>query len=129
MRVERLAIPDVILVVPDRYGDERGFFSEVFGVTRFEEAGIGLPFVQDNQSLSRERGTIRGLHCQVAPRVQGKLVRCVRGAILDVAVDARPASPTFGRHVAAELSAEIGRSSGCHRASCTGSARSCPTRK
>ncbi len=106
MKVERLAIPDVILVVPDRYGDERGFFSEVFSVPRFEEAGIGLPFVQDNQSLSRERGVIRGLHCQVAPRVQGKLVRCPRGAIWDVAVDARPGSPTFGQHVAAELSAE-----------------------
>lgn len=106
MKVERLAIPDVILVVPGRYGDDRGFFSEVFSVPRFEEAGIGLPFVQDNQSLSRERGTIRGLHCQVAPRVQGKLVRCVRGAIWDVAVDARHGSPTFGQHAAAELSAE-----------------------
>ena len=106
MKIQRLAIPDVIVVIPDRYDDERGFFSEVFSVPRFEEAGIGLPFVQDNQSLSREPGTIRGLHCQVAPRVQGKLVRCVRGAIWDVAVDARPASPTFGRHVAAELSAE-----------------------
>lgn len=106
MRVQRLAIPDVILVVPDRYEDERGFFSEVFSVPRFEEAGIGLPFVQDNQSLSRERGIIRGLHCQVAPRVQGKLVRCVRGAIWDVAVDARRGSPTLGQWVAAELSAE-----------------------
>jgi len=106
LKVERLAIPDVILVVPGRYGDDRGFFSEVFSVPRFEEAGIGLPFVQDNQSLSRERGTIRGLHCQVAPRVQGKLVRCVRGAIWDVAVDARRGSPTFGQHAAAELSAE-----------------------
>jgi len=106
LKVERLAIPDVILVVPGRYGDDRGFFSEVFSVPRFEEAGIGLPFVQDNQSLSRERGTIRGLHCQVAPRVQGKLVRCVRGAIWDVAVDARHGSPTFGQHAAAELSAE-----------------------
>ena len=106
MRVERLAIPDVILVVPDRFGDARGFFSEVFSVPRFEAAGIGLPFVQDNHSLSEHRGTLRGLHCQVAPRVQGKLVRCVRGAIWDVAVDARPGSATFGQHVAAELSAE-----------------------
>jgi dTDP-4-dehydrorhamnose 3,5-epimerase len=106
MKVERLAVPDVILVVPDRYEDSRGFFSEVFSVARFEEAGIGLPFVQDNQSLSRDRGTIRGLHCQVATRVQGKLVRCVRGAIWDVAVDARQGSPTYGRYAAAELSAE-----------------------
>ena len=106
MKTQRLAIPEVILVVPDRHEDGRGFFSEVFSVPRFEEAGLALPFVQDNHSLSREPGTIRGLHCQVAPRVQGKLVRCVRGAIWDVAVDARRGSPTFGRHVAAELSAE-----------------------
>jgi dTDP-4-dehydrorhamnose 3,5-epimerase len=106
MKVERLAIPDVILVVPDRHGDARGFFSEVFSVARFEAAGISLPFVQDNHSLSEHRGTLRGLHCQVAPRAQGKLVRCVRGAIWDVAVDARPGSATFGRHVSAELSAE-----------------------
>lgn len=106
LTIERLAIPDVMLLIPDRFADDRGFFSEVFSAPRFEAAGIGLPFVQDNQSLSRDCGTVRGLHCQVAPRVQGKLVRCVRGAIWDVAVDARPASPTFGQHVAAELSAE-----------------------
>ncbi len=106
MKVQRLAIPDVILVATDRHADERGFFSEIFSVPRFEEAGIALPFVQDNHSYSREAGTIRGLHCQVAPMVQGKLVRCVRGAVLDVAVDARPGSPTFGRYVSAELSAE-----------------------
>ena len=106
MKVERLAIPEVIRVVPDRVSDARGFFSETFSVPRFEEAGIALAFVQDNHSHSREAGTIRGLHCQVAPRVQGKLVRCVRGAILDVAVDARSGSPTFGRHVTVELSEE-----------------------
>ncbi len=106
MKVKRLAIPDVILVIPPRYADSRGFFSETYSVPRFEEAGIALPFVQDNHSQSQDAGTIRGLHCQVAPRVQGKLVRCVRGAILDVAVDARPGSPSFGRHVSAELTAE-----------------------
>ncbi len=106
MKVQRLAIPDVILVATDRHADERGFFSEIFSVPRFEEAGIALPFVQDNHSYSRDAGTIRGLHCQVAPRVQGKLVRCVRGAVFDVAVDARAGSPTFGRYVSAELSAE-----------------------
>lgn len=106
MKIERLAIPDVILVTPDRVEDARGFFSEVFSVARFEAAGIALPFVQDNQSLSRDAGTIRGLHCQIAPRAQGKLVRCVRGAIFDVAVDARPDSPTYGRHAAAELSVD-----------------------
>ena len=106
MKVERLAIPDVILVVPDRYGDERGFFSEVFSVPRFEEAGIGLSFVQDNHSLSRERGVVRGLHLQLSPYAQGKLVRVTRGSIWDVAVDVRHGSPTYGRHVGAVLSAD-----------------------
>ena len=106
MKVERLSIPDVILVTPPRFGDHRGFFSEVFNVERFAAAGIDVPFIQDNQSLSRERGVVRGLHCQVAPHPQGKLVRCVKGAIWDVAVDAREGSPTYGQWAAAELSAE-----------------------
>jgi dTDP-4-dehydrorhamnose 3,5-epimerase len=106
MKAERLSIPDVILVTPDRFGDARGFFSETWHQARFAEAGIDLPFVQDNQSLSRDRGVVRGLHCQVDPHAQGKLVRCVRGAIWDVAVDARRGSPTLGKWVAAELSAE-----------------------
>ncbi len=106
MKVERLAIPDLILVTPPRFGDARGFFSEVFNVSRFAAAGIDAVFVQDNQSLSQERGVVRGLHCQVAPHPQGKLVRCTKGAIWDVAVDARRASPTFGQWAAAELSAE-----------------------
>ncbi len=106
MKVERLAIPDLILVTPPRFGDARGFFSEVFNVSRFAAAGIDAAFVQDNQSLSQERGVVRGLHCQVAPHPQGKLVRCTKGAIWDVAVDARRASPTFGQWAAAELSAE-----------------------
>ena len=106
MNVERLSIPDVILLVPPRFGDERGFFSEVFNQERFAAAGVAHAFVQDNQSLSRERGVVRGLHCQVAPHPQGKLVRCVKGAIWDVAVDAREASPTYGQWVSAELSAD-----------------------
>jgi len=106
MKVEKLAIPEVILLTPSRFGDDRGFFSETFNVRRFAEAGVDQPFVQDNQSLSGKRGTVRGLHCQIAPNVQGKLVRCVRGAIWDVAVDIRHGSPTYGRHVAAVLSAE-----------------------
>lgn len=106
MKAERLRVPDLILVTPPRFGDSRGFFSEVFNAPRFAEAGIDMPFVQDNQSLSRERGVIRGLHCQIAPFAQGKLVRCTRGAIWDVAVDARRDSPTFGQWAAAELSAE-----------------------
>jgi len=104
MKVERLAIPEVMLIVPPRFGDARGFFSETFN-RRFVEAGLDQPFVQDNQSLSARRGTLRGLHCQIAPSVQGKLVRVVKGAVWDVAVDIRHGSPTYGRHVAAELSA------------------------
>ena len=106
MNVERLAIPDVLRLTPARHGDARGFLSETFRADRMREAGIDAAFVQDNHSLSRDRHVVRGLHCQVAPHAQGKLVRVVRGAIWDVAVDARRGSPTFGQHVAAELSAE-----------------------
>ena len=106
MKVERLNIPDVILVTPPRFGDNRGFFSEVFKRDAFAEAGIDVPFVQDNQSLSAEVGTIRGLHCQTGPHAQGKLVRVLKGAIWDVAVDVRMGSPTYGQWAAAELSAE-----------------------
>ena len=104
--IQPLSIPDVILLTPPRFADSRGFFSETFNVARFAAAGVDLPFLQDNQSLSREPGTIRGLHCQIAPHPQGKLVRCIRGAIWDVAVDARRSSPTFGQWCAAELSEE-----------------------
>ena len=106
MKVEALSIPEVLLITPPRFGDSRGFFSEVFNRERFAAAGVDAEFVQDNQSLSREKGVIRGLHCQVAPYAQGKLVRCVRGAIWDVAVDARVGSATYGQWAAAELSAE-----------------------
>ncbi len=106
MKVERLAIPDVILITPPRFGDGRGFFSETFNAPRFAEAGVELPFLQDNQSLSAARGTIRGLHCQLPPHAQGKLVRVTRGAVWDVAVDARVGSPTYGTWVGAELTAE-----------------------
>lgn len=102
------AIPDVILVQPKRFGDHRGFFEETFHEARYADAGITGPFVQDNHSLSREKGVLRGLHFQVPPTPQGKLVRCLSGAILDVAVDIRKGSPTFGQHVSAELTAENG---------------------
>lgn len=105
MSVERLSIPDVILFTPARFGDARGFFSETWKARDMVAAGIELPFVQDNHSMSQARGVLRGLHCQLAPHEQGKLVRCVKGAIWDVAVDARHGSATFGQHVAAELSA------------------------
>ena len=107
MKVERLHVPDVLLITPPRFGDERGFFSEVFVASRLaEKAGITLPFVQDNHSLSSQAGVLRGLHCQVAPSAQGKLVRCTRGAIWDVAVDARRGSSTYGQWAAAELTPE-----------------------
>lgn len=106
MVVERLGIADVLLLTPPKFGDERGFFSETFNTSREAAAGITGSFVQDNQSLSRTMGTVRGLHCQVGPNAQGKLIRCTRGAIFDVAVDARRGSPSYGQHVAAILSAE-----------------------
>jgi dTDP-4-dehydrorhamnose 3,5-epimerase len=106
MNVESLAIPEVKLLTPARYADNRGFFSETWNEARFAGAGVHGPFVQDNHSLSVSTGTIRGLHCQVAPSVQGKLVRVVRGAIWDVAVDIRQGSPTFGQHAAAILNTE-----------------------
>ena len=106
MKVERLAIPDVLLVEPARFGDARGFFSEVWSRRALAQHGITADFVQDNHSLSREAGVVRGLHFQRPPAAQGKLVRVVRGAVLDVAVDLREGSPTYGRHVATRLSAE-----------------------
>ncbi len=101
-----LGIPEVILLKPRRFSDGRGFFSETFQVKRYAAAGIGASFVQDNHSYSVAAGTVRGLHLQLPPAAQGKLVRVVRGAIWDVAVDIRVGSATFGRHVASELSAE-----------------------
>ncbi len=107
MKIERLAIPDVILITPPRFSDSRGFFSETYNHPRLAaEAGIDLPFLQDNHSFSRERGVVRGLHCQLAPHQQGKLLRCAKGAIFDVAVDARTGSPTYGKWVGAELTGD-----------------------
>ncbi len=106
MQVTRLEIPDVKLVTPKIFRDERGFFSETFNKNALVAADIVAEFVQDNQSLSRSPGVVRGLHFQLAPFEQGKLVRVVRGAIYDVAVDIRHGSPTYGKYVSAELSAE-----------------------
>ena len=99
-------IPDVIKITPKRYSDDRGHFVELFRDELFRKHAGNVQFVQHNQSLSRQVGTIRGLHFQAPPAAQGKLVRCVRGAIFDVAVDLRRSSPTFGRHVSIELTAE-----------------------
>lgn len=95
------SVPDVLLLEADRFGDERGFFSEVFRQSDFDELGMP-PFVQHNHSRS-QKGVLRGLHYQLPPAAIGKLVRCARGAILDVAVDLRKGSATFGQHVAVEL--------------------------
>jgi dTDP-4-dehydrorhamnose 3,5-epimerase len=101
-----LTIPDVVLFTPRVFGDERGFFFESYNQRAFREAtGLTPDFVQDNHSRSA-RGVLRGLHYQIEPRAQGKLVRVVQGAVFDVAVDIRPGSPTFGRWVGEELSAE-----------------------
>ncbi len=106
LSVEETAIPAVKIVTPKKFGDHRGFFSETWSRKAFTDAGLDLDFVQDNQSLSALVGTLRGLHFQSSPFAQDKLVRVTRGRILDVAVDIRASSPTFGKHVAIELSAE-----------------------
>jgi dTDP-4-dehydrorhamnose 3,5-epimerase len=105
MIVEPTAIPDVLLITPPRFLDDRGFFSETWNETRFAAAGIPGPFVQDNHAQSADRGVVRGLHLQIAPSAQGKLIRVVRGAIWDVAVDIRRDSPTYLRHAGVVLSA------------------------
>jgi len=99
-------IAGLLLVEPKKFGDHRGFFSETYNRARLAEAGFDREFVQDNQSLSAAPGTLRGLHFQTPPFAQDKLVRVTRGAILDVAVDLRAGSPTYGDHAAVELSAE-----------------------
>ncbi len=106
MEVVETAIPEVKIIKPKKHGDHRGFFSETFNQKDFAAAGIDLDFVQDNHSLSATRGTLRGLHCQIPPFGQDKLVRVVRGAVFDVAVDLRAGSPTFGQHVTAVISAD-----------------------
>jgi dTDP-4-dehydrorhamnose 3,5-epimerase len=98
----------VALITTRRFSDDRGWFSETYSARRCSELGIAPTFVQDNQSLSLHRGTLRGLHFQRPPHAQAKLVRCLRGRIYDVAVDVRRGSPTFGHWVGAELSAESG---------------------
>ena len=108
MQIEDTALPGVKRIVPRRFGDARGFFAETWNARAFAEAGIDATFVQDNHSLSATTGTLRGLHFQAPPHAQGKLVRCGRGRLLDVAVDIRRGSPTYGRWTGAELSAENG---------------------
>ena len=106
MIVERLKIREIVAIRPDRHEDERGFFSETYSRRALAETGIDTEFVQDNHSLSVPLGTLRGLHFQAPPAAQAKLVRVVRGAIFDVAVDIRAGSPSYGRHVSCRLSAQ-----------------------
>jgi len=109
MQIDTTALPDVLILTPCRFGDARGWFVESWNARRMAEAGLDLPWVQDNHSFSAAKGTLRGLHFQSPPRAQDKLVRCTRGAILDVAVDIRAGAPTYGNWVAVELSADNGR--------------------
>ena len=109
MKVEKTALAGVLILTPPRFGDHRGFFSESWNRARAEAAGIEIDFVQDNHSLSREVGTVRGLHFQSEPHAQAKLVRCGRGCLFDVAVDIRRGSPTYGKWIGEELSFENGK--------------------
>lgn len=104
--VEIFAPPGLLAIVPSLHQDARGFLSETYSRRRFGDLGVDIDFVQDNQTFSAAKGTIRGLHFQIPPHDQGKLVRVLRGAVLDVVVDIRHGSPAFGRPIAVELSAE-----------------------
>lgn len=108
--IEKTEIDGLVIISPKRFADERGFFGESWNRRALLDAGLDLPeFVQDNHSLSHAKGTVRGLHFQSPPHAQGKLVRCGRGRIFDVAVDARRGSPTYGRWHGEELSFDNGR--------------------
>jgi dTDP-4-dehydrorhamnose 3,5-epimerase len=108
MKVRQFDIEGPLLIEPKRFHDARGYFCETYNAAALAQHGVTVNFVQDNLSLSTASGTVRGLHFQAPPFAQDKLVRVVRGAILDVAVDIRAGSPTFGKHVSVELSAENG---------------------
>lgn len=109
MQIEHTALLGVLVLTPARFGDNRGFFSESWNKVRMEEAGIEIDFVQDNHSMSAQMNTVRGLHFQAPPHAQAKLVRCGRGGLLDVAVDIRKGSPTYGQWIGEELSFENGK--------------------
>ena len=109
MLVEKTMLEGVVILTPLRFGDDRGFFSEVWNKSTLSDLGVKVDFVQDNHSLSVPIGTVRGLHFQSPPHAQDKLVRCGAGSVLDVAVDIRKSSPTYGKWVAEVLSAENGK--------------------
>ena len=109
MLIQRLRLPGVRLLIPQRIGDERGYFAETFRADFFLSHCAGSTFVQDNESMSVKAGTVRGLHFQVEPHAQGKLVRCTAGALFDVVVDIRQGSVTYGEWVSETLTAESGK--------------------
>jgi dTDP-4-dehydrorhamnose 3,5-epimerase len=106
MNIIKTYIEDVIIIEPKIFGDHRGWFTETYSKEKFIEFGIDTDFIQDNHSLSAQKGTLRGLHFQLNPKAQTKLVRCTKGKILDVAVDIREGSPTYKKWVAVELTDE-----------------------
>lgn len=106
MKAIETGIEGLVVIEPDCHGDHRGWFMETYSKPKFEELGITCEFVQDNQSFSAQKGTLRGLHFQIEPMAQSKLLRCTRGKILDVAVDLRKNSPTYKKWYSIELSAE-----------------------
>ena len=105
MKFIKTEIPDVYIIEPSVFGDDRGYFLESFNLEKFEENMFPIKFIQDNESKS-SRGVLRGLHFQKPPFAQAKLVRCIEGCVIDVAVDIRKGSPTYGKHVSVELSGE-----------------------
>jgi dTDP-4-dehydrorhamnose 3,5-epimerase len=109
MRIETTGLTGVVILTPQRHADARGWFVESWNAAKLKEAGISVDFVQDNHAYSAAKATLRGLHLQRPPKAQDKLVRCVRGAILDVVVDARRGLPSYGLWDSVELSAENGR--------------------
>lgn len=106
MKVIKTKLDGVIIIEPDVFGDHRGYFMETYSKKKYKELGIDVDFVQDNMSFSAQKGTLRGLHWQNAPMAQSKLVSCTRGKVIDVAVDIRKNSPTYGEWVSVELSEE-----------------------
>ena len=106
MKIIKTGLDDVHILEPKVFGDHRGWFMETYSIQKFEELGIDILFVQDNHSFSAQKGTLRGLHFQINPKAQTKLVRCTKGKILDVAVDIRKGSPTYKKWVAVELTEE-----------------------
>ena len=106
MKVIETEIPGVLIIETDVFGDHRGYFTETYSKPKYEKLGITVDFVQDNMSFSGQKGTLRGLHWQNPPYAQSKLVSCTKGKVIDVAVDIRKGSPTYGKWVSVELSAE-----------------------